>query len=142
MKKYLAIPLFCVYFLAVTGMIIQQTCCRSDFSIVLAQVGNQDFPDCCHHSSQKQTTQKTSFRNGCCNTKTVVVKTIHAQLSEKAQEIFQVLQSGLPTANKQTTEGCFLVLHLNNKSARANAPPGIWQEIPLYKLHQRFTFYG
>lgn len=25
---------------------------------------------------------------------------------------------------------------------RPNAPPGLWQQIPLYQLHQRFTYYG
>lgn len=91
---------------------------------------------------QEQRTSETSSQKRCCSTKTVVVKTIHDQLSEKAQQTFQALQLSVPQDSKPNIEALVMVQQEQNKSAQANAPPGTWQEIPLYKLHQRFTFYG
>ncbi len=33
-------------------------------------------------------------------------------------------------------------VHYTTKVHKANAPPGLWQSLPLYKLHSSFTYYG
>ncbi len=81
----------------------------------------------------------------CCKDKTVVAKVTVDQktASELRLVISQKIIAGLPIVfendyiEKGVTSGlCIVVSNL------ANAPPGLWQNIPLHKLHSRFTFYG
>lgn len=143
MKKYIAIPLFFVYFLAVTGVMIQQVCCNMDRQPLM--VATTEMPaghSCCSKAPVEKTTKSSlKDKNNCCKHQTVVVKTIHDQLSEKAQQLLFSFQASPALANNFVYTGIVpeLPVYVSN---RINAPPGIWQNIPLYKLHQRFTYYG
>lgn len=142
MKKYIAIPLFFVYFLAVSGVIIEQVCCNREGFALSATTTDQPAHSCC---SQAPTDNTVTFnhqgKKNCCNHKKVVVKTIHDQLSEKAQQLLFSFQSGIFTPNHfgGTTD---LPRFEEKASCLINAPPGFWQHIPLYKLHRRLLFYA
>lgn len=138
-KRYLAIPLFFVYFFAVTGVVIQSTCCIDESSM---PTGAQSLSDCCHPAPPQKHDSTVSGKNHCCHHPTVIVKTIHHQIVDHADfSMLHQLQQAV-AGNFFNLGNTILPNDLRLESHLANAPPGSWQNIPLYKLHQRFTFYG
>lgn len=138
-KRYLAIPLFFVYFFAVTGVVIQSTCCMDENRMAMA---TQPVSDCCHPQPPQQHESSVSDKNHCCHHPAVVVKTIHHQIVEHADfSILHQLQQAVAVSFSQ-----FRDFRLPNDAKHdanlTHAPPGGWQNIPLYKLHGCFTFYG
>lgn len=137
MRKFLAIPLFLLYLTAVSGVMIQVHYCGQ--KIQSWNISPNAKNCCCENEPAKDHPQK---KENCCNNKTFIVKAIQDQTAGNA---FQFLFSGLQTAITSTfplVDFYPLPASGYGKSHQANAPPGLWQEIPLYKLHHRFTFYG
>jgi len=138
-KRYLAIPLFFVYFFAVTGVVIQSTCCMDENRMAVAA---QPLSDCCHPQPQQKHQSAVSDKNHCCHHPAVVVKTIHHQIVDHADfSVFHQLQQAVSSTSFNFGD-VLLSDDVRLESNRVNAPPGFWQNIPLYKLHRRFTFYG
>lgn len=138
-KRYLAIPLFFVYFFAVTGVVIQNTCCVDENQMTMA---TQAPSGCCHPKTSQKHNSTVSEKNHCCHHTAVVVKTIHYQIVNHADfSILKQLQQAL-AHTFFNYDDVILPSDVRLASNLANAPPGFWQTIPLYKLHQRFTFYG
>lgn len=137
MRRFLAIPLFLLYLLAISGVMVQVHYCGQ--KIQSWEINATAKNCCCENETTKDHPQK---KDNCCNNKTFIVKAIQDQAVANA---FQFLFSGLQTA--VAAEFPSIVFNAiptsdSEKSYQANAPPGLWQHIPLYKLHHRFTFYG
>lgn len=140
-KRYFAVPLFFVYFFAVSGVIIQQSCC--DISSPFEEMtSGKDAHSCCQTAATKQTQEKSLNKKGCCHQTITVVKTIHNQLFEKSRIQFLKLAQSLPGIIPSSRFFVFSFSKERQESIQTSAPPGNWQHIPLYKLHQRFTYYG
>lgn len=145
MKKLIAIPLLVLYLVAVSGMMVQLHFCGSQ---LYSWNVNKSSPSCCCGDKKTppadhKATLKSATDN-CCSNKVITLKI--AQDQYKANDI-QPQLALLQLAQLPAHIVVFLpqvdipsspVTHTYN----ANAPPGIWQNIPLYKLHSRFTYYG
>jgi hypothetical protein len=138
MKKYLAIPLMLLYMISVSGTMIQIHFCGRDIE---SWTINNPSKASCDEVVSCDANLATIAKKSCCKDKTLTLKITQDQIASA----FQFLFSGLQTAFLSTAH----VIPVNHfKSAetenvyQANAPPGRWQNIPLFKLHQRFTYYG
>lgn len=140
MKRFLAIPLTFIYLLAMSGVMISTHYCGAklvSWNVYLkaALCGGCDNDGC---SKERRKPMK------CCKDKVVVAKVKQDQNSSQQVKVkvlpslftpliapsFYEVAECLPTVSRTAT------IHY------ANAPPGNWQYIPLYKLHSRFTYYG
>jgi hypothetical protein len=145
MRKLIAIPLLVLYFTAVSGMMIQLHFCGER---LLSWKVNESSVKCCCESSAKNSehAQKAkiikSKGEDCCKSKTITLKIqqdqnraneLQLQLAS-IQMVSPVLYQIIPQAIV-TSDAQYLTY-------QANAPPGRWQQIPLYLLHGNFTYYG
>ena len=145
MKKFIAIPLLVLYLVAVSGMMVQIHFCGTKMS---SWNVNEQKASCCCKESEKgpesgfQYAGIKSKADDCCRDKTITLKIDQDQ--SRANDVQLQLQSLQIAAPQQ-----FHTYALTDLPERpvtqvyqANAPPGLWQNIPLYKLHSRFTYYG
>lgn len=137
MKRLLAIPILFFYMLAMSGALIQLHFCQEELK---AWTINTPTADCCGEEA-KQEGDCGSFADDCCTEKVLVLKAVEEQLAASA---FQFLFSEFKVVAHQEWLGPIFQL---NGPTRQNylatgSPEGLWQDIPLFKLHQRFTLYG
>ena len=125
-----------IYLLSVTGVMIHMHYCGKrleSWNVYTQPKGCAD--DACDNSGEE---------DGCCKDKVVTAKVSHDQQVVSAFHVkFHPVIADVPP---------LLVLYVQNELVpsslakvnikRANAPPGNWQHIPLYKLHTSFTYYG
>jgi hypothetical protein len=143
MKKFIAIPLLVLYLVAVSGMMVQIHFCGTKVSSW--NVNEQKASCCCGKSEEKTNANSASLSSkadDCCKDKTITLKI--AQDQNRVNDVQLQLQSLQIVAPQQ-----FHMYALTDIPERpvtqvyqANAPPGRWQNIPLYKLHSRLTYYG
>lgn len=145
MKKLIAIPLLILYLTAVSGMMVQIHFCGSQVSEW--SVNKQKASCCCDNGTQKEETDTkeqhlTAKDDDCCSDKTITLKIGQDQNKVSAVQLqLSALQvSTLPAFS--FPQSVSVVATADQPAYRANAPPGLWQSIPLYKLHSRFTYYG
>jgi hypothetical protein len=137
MRRFLAIPLFLLYLTAVSGVMVQVHYCGQK---IQSWKINTSAKSCC--CEDETATQHPPKIDNCCNNKTFIVKVIQDQAPINAFPFsFPELQTGV-TATFPVIVFQVLSASVSGQSNQANAPPGLWQNMPLYKLHQRFTFYG
>lgn len=137
MKRFLVIPIMLFYFLAVSGVNIHVHYCgkmMASWSLLANNKGCKD--DGCKHDSKKS--------DGCCKDKVITAKTIQDQqiVAPNQLKLFNDLFV-LPAINYNLfAENNWKNIHVNIGSNQSNAPPGLWQNIPLYKLQSRIVYYG
>lgn len=145
MKKLIAIPLLLLYLVAVSGTMVQLHFCGRELASFT--VNDTEEASCCC-GPQKPSAEKerkaalAADDDDCCKNKTITLKI--AQDQNTAQGIFLQLSSLQAIVPPQLA---FPVMETLPEVApviayRANAPPGLWQDIPLYKLHSSFIYYG
>jgi hypothetical protein len=144
MKKFIAIPLLVLYLVAISGMMVQLHFCGSKLS---SWNVNEQKASCCCGKSEKTTDVKlaslSSKANDCCHDKTITLKIAQdqnrvngIQLQLQSLQITVLPQQYFTYTPADIPEGPVSQVY------QANAPPGRWQNIPLYKLHSRLTYYG
>ena len=145
MKKFIAIPLLVLYIVAVSGMMIQIHFCGTKLS---AWNVNKEKASCCCEESGKETKAETKGTNlastadDCCSDKTITLKIGQDQNKvNNLQFQFSALQLAAPTTIT-FPQFDFALSTAPQNVYQANAPPGLWQSIPLYKLHSCLTYYG
>ncbi len=137
MKKLLVIPVLILYLLAVSGVMVHAHYCGDNlesWNVYLKGAGCEG-GDCSDEEDQS---------DSCCENKVVVSKISQDQqhtdqVKIKAPLSFTDLAILPHYAHQQEIR--FTSLPLCRES-RSNAPPGLWEDIPLYKLHSCFTYYG
>lgn len=146
MRRFIAIPLLVLYITAISGMMIQLHYCGSKLS---SWKVNATHAQCCCKPSGKdadntaqQTAKIKNQDDDCCQNKTITLKIKQDQ--NRASEIQYQLASLQLTAPVLHVAIPAFVLSEEDAytSYQANAPPGRWQQIPLYLLHGSFTYYG
>jgi len=137
-KRLLVIPVMFIYLLAVSGIMITAHYCGQQMESVsiFAQKSTGCAEGECGDESEKN--------DGCCNDKVVAAKVTTAQNtvnSYKVKVVDQLIALAVP--------GTLFIAHNNTAfvsssivAHHCNAPPGLWQQIPLYRLQSRFTYYG
>lgn len=141
MKKFIAIPLLVLYLTAVSGMMIQIHFCGTKLSAW--NVNKEKASCCCEESGKEPKEQKVAGKaDDCCSDKTITLKI--GQDQNKVNDVQLQLNAlqvvPLPAVVFPQFE--FALSNNPQASYQANAPPGLWQSIPLYKLHSRLTYYG
>jgi hypothetical protein len=136
-KKLIVIPIMFIYLVAVSGIMVSAHYCGQEMESVslFTQKAGCDEGECGDESQSS---------DDCCDDKTFTAKidteqnlvsAFKLKLSENS------LAAILPAVNYiQVNE--IAAVSIQATPCKANAPPGIWQQIPLYKLHARFTYYG
>ncbi len=81
--------------------------------------------------------------DGCCKDEVVIVKVNEDQqtASQLVLKFTELSGTALPV---YFTYNFAINKRLNTKAliGSPNAPPGLWEDIPLYKLHSSYTYYG
>lgn len=134
MKKLLVIPVLFIYLLAVSGIMISVHYCgqqMESWNVFTDNKGCED--DGCRDKE----------KDGCCKDEVVNVKVsgdqnITSVFKIKAAPAFDI--AILPQAVIPLQPVFYKAVAI--KAHMPNAPPGLWQQLPLYKLHSRFTYYG
>lgn len=136
LKRLVVIPLLMIYLIAVSGVMIELHYCGQElesWQLFTKNDGCED--DACGDES--------SENDGCCKDELVVAK-VNQEQEVASQLVLKLLNSSYDA----TLPEFVIVLQGESKEAAsqlihsANAPPGLWQNIPLYKLHSNFTYYG
>lgn len=138
MKRLFVIPMMILYLLSVSGVLISLHYCGQTLEnwSVYADVGGCEDEEGC--------VEDPGAADECCNNKTVASKVSHDQhLAESLKfKISAALSDHIAPTLLATATHWFV----SNDNAKvpyfSNAPPGLWQYIPLYKLHSRLTYYG
>lgn len=138
MKKLIVIPIMFIYLLAVSGVTISMHYCGSELESWQVYSANDEgcATDSCSDDMDEE--------EGCCKNEVVAAKvTIDHYFSDffklklsasewlaPQKQIVHCQQSVLVAGKEKPTVG------------NPNAPPGLWQNIPLFKLHSSLTYYG
>lgn len=136
MKKYLVIPLLFIYLLSVSGVVCYAHYC----GVNLVSLNVYSESDGCNDGGCEDESEEP---DDCCEDKVVTAKVSQDQNTINALKLKlgTFLDFALPTVHYyDACEVC--AVHYTANVNRANAPPGLWQSIPLYKLHSSFTYYG
>ncbi|MCB0700686.1 MAG: hypothetical protein H6551_04865 [Chitinophagales bacterium] len=136
MKKLFVIPLLLLYITAVSGVMINLHYCGQaleSWSLYADESGCTD--DGCGDESDEN--------DGCCKDEVIVVK---VNQDQDAPTIFKLKQTTfIPDAIMPYMVFVEKSNVADTHTSIANtthAPPGLWQSIPLYKLHSSLTYYG
>jgi hypothetical protein len=136
MKKLLIIPLMFIYLFAASGVMIYAHYCGKELSSWNVYTQNEGCAD-------KDCGDKSGKPDDCCKDKLIVAKIANEQ---NAVPFFNLKTSfgewvplTIPYAHEDVLAKSVSVKITGNY---ANAPPGRWQQIPLFKLHSSFTYYG
>lgn len=125
-----------IYLIAVSGIMIQLHYCGQkleSWNVYLENIG------CVGNGCDDEQEQS----DGCCQNKVIAAKVSHDQHSENFIKLKLSAAEWHPVAIPVVAQLPAIKLRSEKIVAgRANAPPGPWQQIPLYKLHSRFTYYG
>ncbi|MFT4062816.1 MAG: hypothetical protein QM642_10730 [Edaphocola sp.] len=138
MKKFVAINLLVLYLVAVSDTMVQLHFCGN--RLTTWNINNTQ-PACCCKTSAKTDGIK---KEDCCKNKVITLKLAGSQnVQPKLLPAFNDFVALLPAPTGFSFPEKFLSGSTGISVYRGKAPPpGIWQNIPLYKLHARFTYYG
>lgn len=136
MRKLIVIPVLLFYLMAVSGVMIHAHYCGemlASWSVYLQGDGCED-GGCDDEEDQP---------DSCCKNEVIASKiSADQQMVEgfkwKSQDYFAILPVPQTTYTQQLDAVSLAILRTN----QPNAPPGLWQQIPLYKLHLSLTYYG
>lgn len=137
MKRFIAIPILFLYLVAVSGVKIHLHYCGSKLESWGLYDGHAGCNDgvCKDDGSDKE--------DGCCKDEIVLAKIGHEQnfvqyftwnvnhVDIGIAILYSLVQVPLREVSKVS-----LLIH------GPNAPPGLWQNTPLYKLHSSLVYYG
>lgn len=137
-KRLLVIPLMFLYLLAVSGVMIHAHYCGDNLE---SWTINTKTTDGCADGACGDESQQS---DGCCKDKVISAKVAvdHYVADAFKVKLFNpdMALTGIP--DYISTEHFYSPFYLQTRANRSNAPPGLWQRIPLYRLYTRFTYYG
>ncbi|WP_276133865.1 HYC_CC_PP family protein [Polluticoccus soli] len=137
MKRLIVIPVMFIYLLAVSGIMISAHYCGQQlesWNVYTESDGCAD--DTCSDEPKQE--------GGCCKDEVITAKVSQDQNFVAAFKL-KLIDNSFEAVLPQYFVLPEAVVNTVVVAARANmpnAPPGLWQHIPLYKLHSSFTYYG
>ena len=137
MKRLLVIPIMFFYLFAVTGVMIHVHYCGQELESWNVYAQNEGCPD-------SECGDEKGVPDDCCKDEVIAAKISYDQNTVSEFKIkfapveWMAMQPVAFSVYKAPAFSKAAVLADN----RSNAPPGLWQHIPLYKLHTSFTYYG
>lgn len=137
MKRLLVIPVMFLYILAVSGIMVHAHYCGEVLEswAVYLKAGGCDDGGCDDESQEP---------DGCCEDKVIAYKVTNDQHQVDVFKLkLQTLQlSAVVVDTYHPGSGNTFHSRLAVPTYQSNSPPGLWESIPLYKLHSSFTYYG
>lgn len=135
MKRILTIPLLFLYLVAASGVLIQLHYCGAHLDSWNLYAHNDGCGSgMCGNEQEK--------KGSCCSDEVIAAKISNDQ-DVKSAITFSLQPVFLPQETVTYNNYIHPSLTAFQKlTYYANAPPGSWQYIPLYKLHSNFTYYG
>lgn len=136
MKRFLVIPLLTVYLIAASGILINLHYCGEQLEAwdVYADKAGCAGDECGDESEDN---------DGCCKDEIVLAK-IDQEQDTPQSYIFKLLSIG--GDSPAVLPALEFEIGYDHQSVgvqqQPNAPPGLWQSIPLYKLYTQYTYYG
>lgn len=127
-----------LYLLAVSGVMINAHYCGESLESVSLNTNNS----CCDDDNCDDQTEK---QDNCCKDKIISAKVTNEQITTSA------LTLKLNHSDYYLPAPLSFCIILNNTKPEtqrsineyhSNAPPGRWQNFPLYKLYQQFVIYS
>lgn len=146
MKRIIAIPVLLIYFMAITGAIINLHYCGGRLSSLEMSKGTTC---CCKAAGEGNagnafTHYAFQTKDDCCSNTVIAIKITSQQLHTSDYQV--AADPGIVTAIIPYAHFEFINAHnITDRLLTANpvhAPPGLWQGMPLYKLHQSFILYS
>lgn len=140
-KRLLALPFMILYMFSISGAMLQIHFCDQKFeSFTINQLGKTC---CCEDKSASAQHQEIKMTNAdCCTDQTVVIQSVTDQMNASA---FQFLFSSYKLLTLQSDINQVVHPQLEWSTpitfATAQPPPGLWQDIPLFMLHQHILYY-
>ena len=137
MKRLLIIPVMFIYLVAVSGIMINLHYCGQELESWNLFAGKNSCEDgACGDESDKS--------DDCCKDKVITAKVSGEQNSIAAIKLkLQVAEWPVALLPAVYSYNAPVYTSIYRSATNfANAPPGSWQQIPLYKLHSSFTYYG
>lgn len=136
MKKFFVIPIMFIYLLAVSGLMVTAHYCGQEIeSLSFFSDNNKCIGGDCNDKPEES--------DGCCKDKTIAAKVTNDQDAVSAFKLKpQPAEFAALPPNVYSLPNDVVLATINVISYSANAPPGLWQDIPLFKLHSSFTYYG
>lgn len=139
MKRFLVIPIMMLYMLAVSGVLIHAHYCGSELESWQVY---QEAQGCAGGECGDETEQN----DGCCQDKVITAKvSVDQKLTENSYKFLtgqDIVADEVALPSYSYCQPHYLQNRGTTTAHQSNAPPGLWQGIPLYKLHVRFTYYG
>lgn len=137
MKKLIVIPIMFLYLLAVSGVLIHMHYCGQQLESWGMYVKNDGCKD-------DVCTDEPAEEEGCCKDEVVISKVVNDQ---NVVSFFKLKLATadyiLPSLPQYFTPQSQVLFAIEKQTkGMPNAPPGRWQNIPLFKLHSSFTYYG
>ena len=126
-----------VYLLAVSGIMVTAHYCGQEIeSLSFFSDNNKCIGGDCDDEPGES--------DGCCKDKTIAAKVTNDQDAVSAFKLkLQPTEfAALSLPNFYSLRNDAVLSTINVIAYSANAPPGLWQDIPLFKLHSNFTYYG
>lgn len=137
MKKFLVVPIMVIYLLTVSGLMIHWHYCGDKLESwsLFSENNGCDDGGC---------DQEQEGPDDCCKDK--VVRSQAGQEQHYSQAIllkaFSVFDALISPSHGFAPTVRLSIVPLSTAEPRGGAPPGLWQELPLYRLYARFTYYG
>ena len=136
MKKFIVIPVMFLYLLAMSGVMIHMHYCGKTLESwsVYSKSNGCEEGEC---------GDEEKVPDPCCKDKVITSKVSHDQHFIEAFKLKNTpaFVAIIPQHFFNENEVVFYD-ELTINTNRPNAPPGLWQDLSLYKLYQRFTYYG
>ncbi|HTM67499.1 MAG TPA: hypothetical protein VL093_14325 [Flavipsychrobacter sp.] len=135
MKRFLVIPIMFLYILAVSGIMIHVHYC----SKTIESWSFFSSSDRCNDTECDDVVKP----DNCCKDKVISAKVVQDQHLTQTIKLLTSSWATVNTINHFISHTTAIFSDPRQTlSNQSNAPPGPWQNIPLYKLHARFTYYG
>lgn len=143
MKRIIAIPLLVIYLFAVSGVMINLHYCGGKYY----SFNLQEKKTCCckGESAAKDHSQNNIAKKDCCSNKYLSVKIAQDQWNNGSNPTVDFVYAPaalLPSAYTGLAFTNIIVADQFLASQRTNAPPGLWQNIPLYTLNSSRVLYS
>ncbi len=125
-----------IYLLAVSGVMINMHYCGNELESWGVYASNDGCAtDSCSDDMEEE--------EGCCKDEVIAAKvTVDQNVVDSLKFKLSFVDWIIPLQPFYVAET--QAIHVVSQSVHCmpNAPPGLWQEIPLFKLHSSFTYYG
>ena len=136
MKKLIVIPIMFIYLLAVSGVMINMHYCGNELESWGVYASNDGCAtDSCSDDMEEE--------EGCCKDEVIAAKvTVDQNVVDSFKFKLSFVDWITPPQYFYVVETQAIHVAAQSVHCMPNAPPGLWQEIPLFKLHSSFTYYG